>query len=50
MEPAQIKAYALNQVDVCKSRGEYACARCWENIAQAAGQLVTLSARIESKK
>jgi hypothetical protein len=50
MTPEQIRAHALNQIEVNKARGEYASARCWESIASAAGQLVTLSSRIEAKR
>ena len=49
MEPAQIAAYAENQVEVTKNRGEYACAVQWQNIAAAAHYLVKLGERIEKK-
>ena len=50
MEPAAIKAFAENQIEVNRARGEYACANEWENIATAAARLVNLSKRIEAKR
>jgi hypothetical protein len=50
MTPEQIRAHALNQIEVNKARGEYASARCWENIATAANRLINLAARIEAKR
>jgi hypothetical protein len=48
--PTQLKAYAENQVEVTRARGEYACANEWEIIAGAASRLIKLSERIEAKR
>jgi hypothetical protein len=50
VEPSQLAVYAENQVEVNKSRGEYASAVQWQNIAAAAHYLVQLGERIAKKE
>jgi hypothetical protein len=50
LTPEQIKAHAERQATLNRARGEVSTAQAWENIAQAAGYIVNLGLRIESKR
>lgn len=50
MNPESILAHSINQITLCRSKGEFASALQWENIQAAAQHLINLSERIAVKK